>query len=409
VVRSLPSEPDARSDPAGSAGPDADLLQRYAPYLQYDSLESFRADSAAVLPEQFFEDGSTWSYANSLKRKGGKLIATARPAQGQKRLELGFLGRKYAGGRAASRDDYLDEAGRRYVEDARRMHADPRYGDRIYGHAVRESDGTTWLQYFFFYYYNNKNFLGIGLHEGDWEMIQLRLGPEGLPDAATFAQHDTGEALAWTELELRPSPEGRVPVVYVGRGSHASFARRGEHWPLFPLPPDYADGKGPRIRPTLEVISDAGPRWVRWPGKWGSSDASPRGPSTKKQWRSPSAYHAELAARAISARAAPTRAPAAPPAPTVSARRVEDHVVVGYRFPPLRGGAARPDRLVVSVDTPDDDLPPSSQAFNVRAPSGVLAHPAPLQEDRYLVRVVAYSEDGVQSRMVSVDVGARGA
>jgi hypothetical protein len=50
---------------------DAELLQRFSPYLQYDSLESFRADSAAELPEGFFDDGTTWSYTNALRRKEG--------------------------------------------------------------------------------------------------------------------------------------------------------------------------------------------------------------------------------------------------------------------------------------------------------------------------------------------------
>ena len=63
---------------------DEELLQRYNPYLQYDSLESYRSDSAATLPEGFFEDGSKWSYANVLKRKGGSVLASARPKDDQK-------------------------------------------------------------------------------------------------------------------------------------------------------------------------------------------------------------------------------------------------------------------------------------------------------------------------------------
>ena len=48
---------------------------------------------------------------------------------------------------------------------------------------------------------------------------------------------------------------------------------------MWPLPyPDYSDGKGPSVRPTLEVLSDGEPAWVLWPGKWGSSDSSPTGP-----------------------------------------------------------------------------------------------------------------------------------
>jgi hypothetical protein len=388
---------------------DEDLVRRFVPYLQYDSLESFRSDSAAILPEHFFDDGSKWSYANSLKRKGGGILASARPKDGQKQLDLAYLGKRYAGGAEALATDFLDAAGRRYVEDARRLHADTRYADRVYGHVVQQSNGQTWLQYWFFYYYNDKNYLGIGLHEGDWEMIQIRLGRDGKPNAATFAQHRDGEAFNWSDLELRASPDGDVPVVYVGRGSHASFAAAGEHWPMFPLPPDYSDGKGPLVRPAFEAISDQEPGWAVWPGKWGSSDSSPTGPSQKGQWRDPTAFHVELGGTAtrgrVRRRARPTLTLPAPPAPELTFSRVEDQVVVTYEFPKrLRPGAVRPERIVVSVDSPDDNLPPASHAFTVRTRSGVFAHPMRLEDKHYVVRTVAYSEEGVQSTLVSADL-----
>jgi hypothetical protein len=390
-----------------------DLLRRYSPYLQYDSFESFRCDSAATMPELAVDDGSGWSYTNALKRKGGRVIAQALPKGRQPKLELGFLGATtYANGAKVARSDYLDAVGRKYVADARRLHAEPRYADRLYGHVALEENGTPWLQYWFFYYYNDKSFLGIGLHEGDWEMIQLRLGEDGVPTAATFAQHNTGEAFAWKDLELRQSPGGPIPVVYVGRGSHASFADKGEHWPMFPVPPDYADGKGPRVRPKLEIVDGAGSGWVRWPGKWGSSDSSPRGPHDHEQWRDPAGFHREVGG---TRRGRSTRAPVrtvpdlpAPPSPKVTVHRVDGRAVVVYEFPKtLRDGAARPERIAVSLDTPDDDLPPATQSAAVRAATGAVAHPMALEDDeRYVVRVVAYSEDGVASKTVSAKVPA---
>ena len=392
---------------------DEELLRRYNPYLQYDSLESYRSDSAATMPEQFFSDGSKWSYANVLKRKGGSVLASAHPKDGEATLVLDFLGeKKYASGDDVKAGDILDAAGRRYVEDARRMHADPRYADRTYGHAVHDKNGFIWLQYWFFYYYNDKNFVGIGLHEGDWEMIQIRLGKNGEPSAATFAQHRDGEALQWSDLVLQPSPEGHVPVVFVGRGSHASFASAGEHWPMFPLPPDYSDGKGPLVRPTLEVVTDSEPGWAFWPGKWGSSDSSPTGPTQKGQWKDPTAFHVELGGSAtrgtVKRRPRPSPDLPIPPAPKLTVERVDDNVVVRYEYPKrLPAGAVRPERIVVSVDQPDDDLPPASHAFTVRERTGVFVHPFPVEADeRYLVRAVAYSDDGVQSRPVSEELPA---
>jgi hypothetical protein len=390
---------------------DDELLQRYSPYLQYDSLESFRSDSAAILPEHFFDDGSKWSYANVLKRKGGSVLASAKPKDGGTQLDLEFVARRYANGNDARATDFLDAVGRRYVEDARRLHDDPRYADRVYGHVVHEAAGPTWLQYWFFYYYNDKNYFGIGLHEGDWEMIQLRIGRDSTPNTATFAQHRDGEAFNWTDLELRAAPEGDVPVVYVGRGSHASFANAGEHWPMIPLPPDYSDGKGPLVRPTLEIISDDSPGWVHWPGKWGSSDSSPTGPGLKGQWTNPTAFHVECGGSAtrgrVKKRVRPARDLPAPPAPKLVYTRVDDQVVVKYAFPKkLPAGAARPERIVVSVDTPDDDLPPASHAFTVRTREGVFAHPMRLADRRYVIRAVAYSEEGVQSELVSTKLAA---
>ena len=274
------------------------------------------------------------------------MVASARPEPGQQQLDLGFLGgSKYRNGAAASSTDFLDAHGRDYVADSRRMHGNAQYADRCYGHIVREANGTRWLQYWFFYYYNDKSFMGIGLHEGDWEMIQLRLDANDTPTIATYAHHSEGEGFRWADLHRRKVGSYEVPVVYVGRGSHASFAKPGQHQTMWPLPPDYADGKGEKKRPVLETISNA-TSWVPWPGKWGSSDSSPRGPAQHGQWRDPAAWHREVSSasvRSTRARARAAPSPPEPPAPTLTVRRVEDRAVVEYSFPArLSAGAALP-------------------------------------------------------------------
>lgn len=392
---------------SGAATPidERELLQRYVPYLRYDSLESYRADSAAVLPEHFAPAGSGWSRTNALKRVDATIVAAARPRPGEARLTLGFLGRsRYENGAQVRRGDYIDAVGRDYVADARRMHADPRHADVCHGHLVRESNGTMWLQYWFFYYNNDKTYFGFGAHEGDWEMIQLRLGADLVPMVATYAQHSAAQAFAWTDLERHDAAGHPVPVVFVARGSHASFARAGEHDLVWPLPPDYADGRGPRIRPRLEVIGSAGPGWALWPGKWGSSDSSPRGPVTKRQWKDPGGFHREHArerARVERARMADPPPPGPRP-PRIGVHRFEDRAVVDYRFPArIPAGSARPAWIVVSVDAAEDDLPPSTHAFPVHTAHGVVAHPLPLDDRRYTVRACGYSDDGVASSVVS--------
>ncbi len=154
----------------------------------------------------------------------------------------------------------------------------------------------------------------------------------------------------WDDLELCASPDGDVPVVYVGRGSHASFAKRGEHWTMPPLPPDYSDGKGPLVRPALEVLTDESPGWVQWPGRWGSSESSPTGPSQKRQWLDPAAFHKEAGGvtrgRIRKIEPPPPDQPP-PPAPKLTFERVADQVVVKYEFPrklpralPARSGSS---------------------------------------------------------------------
>jgi hypothetical protein len=390
------------------------LLRRYVPYLRYDSLGSFRADSAAVLPEHFVPAGTGWSGANVLRRREGTVLAAARPRPGQATLTLDFLRKsRYADGTTVRRDDVIDAVGRDYVADARRMHADPRYADVCYGSVAHDRDGIVWLQYWFFYYYNDKTYFGYGAHEGDWEMIQLRLGAgmAAVPTAATYAQHNSGQALRWSDLDRRNADGHPVPVVFVARGSHASFARAGRHDLIWPLPPDYADGRGPRVRPRLEIIGDAAPGWAGWPGLWGSSDTSPRGPVTKRQWTDPGGFHRDVADAQSGMRAARDRAAAmatpGPPAPRITVHRLEDRAVVAYRFPVrLRSGVARPAWVVVAVDGRDDDLPPATYAFPVPTARGVVAHPLPLDDRPYLVRVTAYSEDAVAGRVVTAPVPA---
>jgi hypothetical protein len=171
----------------------------------------------------------------------------------------------------------------------------------VYGHAAGGSDGRTWLAYWFFYRANDYRLLGrwlpAGVHEGDWEMIQLRLDPAGsVPDLAVYAQHARAVAHPWTEVER----VGDRPVVYPGRGSHACYFAPGLHWTGVWF--ERADGRGPVPPLVLEVISDDDPAcaWVHWPGRWGATPprsglsgrlglaaASPHGPGHQRQWRDP--------------------------------------------------------------------------------------------------------------------------
>jgi hypothetical protein len=366
-------------------------LARFRPWLRYDSQESFRADSAATMTDSVGKHGP-----NVLKRKNGTVLARAGDT-----LDLEFLG-SYANPKS---DDFIDEVGRDYVADARKMHANPAYADRIYGHVAKDRKGATWLQYWFFYYYNDKQFLGLGLHEGDWEMIQLRLGANGLPDVVTYAQHDGGERCAWSGVEK--GGDG-APIVYVARGSHASLMHRGRH--SAPIVPDECDAKGPLIRPALDELVEP---WAKWPGFWGSTRAglpiessSPQGPVKHNQYQDPLLKHEAAddcqsrAASAIRMAAVP-----APPRPLLEARAERGHAVVGWRIPDAPPGTPEPATLVLSLDSPDDDLPPATYHAKVTGHEGskrLAPELAPGHAYNVLARSV--SDRGIASEPVTVPV-----
>jgi hypothetical protein len=266
-----------------STGQALDLLQAYRPLLMYDLNEKYFADSAA---------GITNNVSNRLVRGNGSLIAQP-PA-----LSLSYLGATYPGGAPAYATDHLIE-GSNYENDAQAIHDSPN-GNKIYGRLKLDSSGNRWLQYWFFYYYNSYAVAGVGTHEGDWEMIQVRLDSSDHPDRVTYAKHTGAESCNFDDPLVKKyiSADGiAVPTVYVAAGSHASYVQPGIH----DTPDhfvDYADGWGEFARPDIEsVIQDGSPSWVAWPGSWGNSggsglnQASPRGPAFQGvKWTDPDVF-----------------------------------------------------------------------------------------------------------------------
>ena len=253
-----------------------ELLRQFLPRLRYDSNEQYFADS----PAQWTDNPG-----HELRRGDGTLLARA-PA-----LSLGLLGEtEYSDGRAVQPNDFISDPRRDYRAQYVTLRvARPDLKNRTYGHAV-EQNGRLWLQYWLWYFYNDYSLaLNAGLHEGDWEMVQLRMhGDE--PDVAVYAQHVNAEKRAWTDVE---QDDGH-PVVYVARGSHASYFEAGFHtteaWY------DIADGKRKSPELTLEILDGDGPGWARWRGRWGDTQPrlpgglqqpSPTGPGAKAQWSAP--------------------------------------------------------------------------------------------------------------------------
>jgi hypothetical protein len=382
------------------------LLERHRPLLKYDSNESYFADSAAIWTD--------WKENRLLQ--GETPIAAAAPAGGTPQLSLPFLvAGKYQDGVAVEGTDLIDCTGDDYAKAAHELHQDERYRNRMYGRAAEDPAGCWWLQYWFFYFYNDFNLIGnffkAGLHEGDWEMIQLRLGEDEKPDYAVYAQHKGGEVRRWDQVDVVPGTER--PFVYVARGSHASYFSPGKH-PLGPLWADFADGKRRSPEVQLEVVDENQPgfRWLQWPGHWGGTrlpkhalpfDAdSPVGPRQHAQWDDPARLAPDLAAEA-----APAVQALAPPLPTLTkaqARREGDDLLVDYEAVSPEGQKMR--GLVVTVNSPDAaGVPPLTRTVAAEGLAGTVKWPAPIDPGKhYDVQVSAAFDEHVATESRRTDL-----
>ena len=336
------------SPPSGqaSATPPSteELLRRYSPHLRYEVQETYFADSAAEMTDNFVAG----KRQNHLVAGGGTRLAAANPADSLADLSLAYLGDPvYADGRAATSSDYLDAANAFYQQDAQRMRA-AGYGDRVHGR-VTTVGGKTWLQYWFFSYYNPQNVLGFGVHEGDWEFAQVGLDADGVPDVATFAQHGGGERCSWNDVQ---KTSAGVPIVYVALASHASYFSAGVN-PRGLYPDDYHRGGGFQVRPALDVVTQATP-FMAWRGKWGASSSSPVAPRQQGKWGAPNSFNSGASACTVgagqaTATARSQRIRSGVPTPHVAARNVGTRAAIRYRFSAFGAGrATRPATLLAA-------------------------------------------------------------
>jgi hypothetical protein len=378
----------------------AALLTLHRPVIQYDSLESYYADWAAVISDR---------PGNVLKRASGAVIAAAgSQTTNTPTLTLAFLQPEvYPTGESVEQTDFIVETGSDYVSQAREMHARPGYANKVHGRVVAEA-GTTWLQYWFFMYYDDPGFLGFGTHEGDIEMIQLRLGDTGVPDAVSYSQHRSGVSAAWTNVEL----DGPAPVVYSARGTHASMLRSGTLTSDRSFIPDHNDAHGPRIRPDLIALSEGQTPWAFWPGHWGGTKPehqilgtigieanSPFALSAHMAWGDPAGFHAKCDADDLPAPGQPHTLDApAPPAPKLDVSvDAERHVArISYAIPHA-AGAAPASSLVIGVDTSQGALPPATTAIPLHGKTGVLETTLPPGTRSVDVRATTQSSHGAVS------------
>jgi alpha-tubulin suppressor-like RCC1 family protein len=408
------------------------LLEQYVPELRFDTLEGYRADSAAMMTDSFVAG----DHSNELLDGQGAVLAASDPAiqtpASPLPLSLNYLA-TYPN--PASTHE-LNEAPS-YNADANRLRALPQYANKVYGR-VFSYNGIIALQYWFFYYYNPKTFFWYGNHEGDWESITVLLNSNGTQVGAAYSQHHYGESCAWQRVET--TFEGR-PRVYVGDGSHASYFTASPplghpvYYPDIEAPPvatDNVDGlgvPGPLI-PTLTDITNV-PAWMNWPGRWGASDSSPPAPPGQGfKWDNPVLWafsaddqlqcriaafslrqHVTKTSR-LSGEQTRSAAPSQvnlklPPVPTIRARLVGRKVVIDYRyksFPTER--SRRPWMLVTSVVSASPRYTPYTVRTRVTDRSGRVIQRRGAGPGPYKLRVATQSALGTRSKIIEIRLKA---
>ena len=333
-------------------GDHDDLLERFKPQLAYDSIEQYFADSAAQWTD---------NPGNELRRADTRTSTGALLARAGDGLRLDFLGaERYASGEPVLPGDRIGDPSTDYrTQYVALRTARPDLRNRIHARAV-QAGGRLWLQYWFWYFYNDYNLaLGAGRHEGDWEMIQLRLHDDE-PDLAVYAQHRRAEKRPCPQVARAPGRPD-TPMVYVARGSHASYFEPGFHeteaWY------DLADGKRHTPELALEILDESG-GWALWPGVWGDTrprigaglgQPSPEAPCAHAQWEDPD--------RLLATAWEPVRGEAIA-APDVTIARDGERLRVDFDFTRQDGPA--PASLAVTVNSRDEPgVPPVTTTFAV--------------------------------------------
>lgn len=427
----------AYSQPRNSWDDDA-ALRQYIPRLAYDETENMPAVSVHALAETFIPAPNPGFRHNSLcvqpEDAEHECNTTAisdpiNPAVQQgifDLLQLGYLrDGSYADGRTASDRDYVLEGGTedQKIEDAQRAYGS-RWGNKIQGRVVHEGLDT-WLQYWIFYYYN-ESWFGVGDHEGDWELVQVRLDGHGVPQDATFASHrDEQRQCTTDQLRLEVAADGHVaPVVYVASNTHASYPHAGIYDRGL-LPADNARGTLRTDDPALEyqipeVSPDpSSPSWTAWPGRWGGTPThtnpieqpSPRGPLYQgERTTNPGAFAAAArpcddgagtptSARTRSADESPHLAVPAPTRVTAS-RAGADAATVSVTLPSSVARSENAHSVAVTITASDDRFPPFTKTH--RLASGErrvrVRQRLALGQGPYTVSAAIVNDDGALGR-----------
>jgi hypothetical protein len=147
----------------------------------------------------------------------------------------------------------------------------------------------------------------LNLHEGDWEMIQViydeaETAEDALsqqPTRLAYSGHAGGEQASWSDRKVHK--DGDRPIVFVARGSHASYfepgtylgvAKAGTVFGCDPVEPPFR-----RISPEISLLPESANSpnepfaWIEYDGGWGEERgdyfSGPTGPKARQLWTQP--------------------------------------------------------------------------------------------------------------------------
>ena len=118
-------------------------------------------------------------------------------------------------------------------------------------------------------------------------MIQLFVNADAKPQVAVYSHHNNHSYCPWA----RVPKSGIRPVVFVARGSHASYFHDGHHGQDL-----FVDGDL-TIPMKLIRIGTYSPHWLKWPGFWGASGGilgefhSPHRPKQHDAYTDPQGFY----------------------------------------------------------------------------------------------------------------------
>jgi hypothetical protein len=230
-----------------------ELLRRFAPTLHFDALERWRPD----LVDRYLERSTVLDAKNrtlpgtppaepAMHGDGDEIKAKLNPLRNDSDLDTQRRSTEMLSVYGPDQD--LTGAG------------------IAYGRVVPTAGEGLFLQYWLFYP-DNPCVLPPGRHDGDWELVQVKVqrAEDGYEATqVTLAEH--GKAVT---RGVEPGKAGRGPDVFVAVDSHACYFDAGAHPALLSdvCDPAGAPGASPSVTP-LPIAPDKR-TWVHWSGRWG--------------------------------------------------------------------------------------------------------------------------------------------